>query len=136
MNALKFYKLSLVLNIIGIGLPVLLYLDIHGIDPAIIENLGYSILVAVIMFFWTKKNIENNPLVAILERPDTVMDRTLIEKRMVAVVLLLPIIFGAIAFAAIGYFENGLARTGWMLISMSVGVGIHLEAILRLSRSE
>lgn len=136
MTALRFFKLSLVLNIIGIGLPVFLYFDIYGMDPDIAEWIFYSFLASVAIFFWTKKYIKNNPLMTSLERPNTVMDGSGVEKRMVVIILLFPVTFGAISLAAIGYFDDGLARTGWMLISMSVNIGIHLEGILRLSHSE
>jgi len=136
MTALRFFKLSLVLNIIGIGLPVFLYFDIYGIDSDLAEWIFYSFLASVIMFFWAKKYIKNNPLMKILERPNTVMDGSDIEKRMVVIILLFPVTFGAISIAAIGYFDDGLARTGWMLISMSVNIGMLLEGIHRLSHME
>jgi len=84
------------------------------------------------MYFWNKNISKINPLISILEKPETVVDGSSVEKKMIFVVMLLPVAFGAISIFVIGFCDNGLQQVRWMIMAMAVNVGIHLEAFVRL----
>jgi hypothetical protein len=132
MNLLQATKLSLILNVLGIGFPVFLYVYRGGLNFQIKEVLAYACLCTLVMYFWNKNISKINPLISILEKPETVVDGSPVERKMIFVVMSLPVAFGVISIFAIGFNDNGLKQVTWMIMAMAVNIGIHLEALVRL----
>ena len=132
MKLLQATKLSLILNVLGIGFPVFLYVYRDGLNFQIKEVIAYTFLCTLVMYFWNKNISKINPLISILEKPETVVDGSPVERKMIFVVMSLPVAFGVISIFAIGFYDNGLKQVTWMIMAMAVNVGIHLEAFVRL----
>lgn len=111
-----------------------MYLAIHGFDSDISPYITFSGISAIAIYYLTKKHIVRNLIIQ--ERPDAVVDGTDIERQMVIIVLLLPLILCVIMLMVIGFTDIGLAKIGWMIIAISVNIGQNLEAILRLSQPQ
>lgn len=134
MLAQEFFKKSLFLNTSGIALPIVLYVTIHDFDSDIRIYVIASAAAILIVYFVTKQLLLRNLFTP--ERPDAAMDGTDIEKKMVSVVLFLPMIMGVALLIAIGIFDCRLSKIGWMFIAMSTNIGQNLEALWRLDHIE
>ncbi len=135
MKLLNLTKISLLLNLTGIGLPLYLHWYQHGMNANLVEVVTCSCIGGVAMYLWSKNSARSNPLIALLEKPESVVDSSPLESTMTVAIMLVPITFGLISVTAIANYDDGLASVHWMIIAMAVNTGTHLEAMQRLMHS-
>jgi len=130
MRAIDFYQRGFALTLVGVGMPLLVYLALHGPDAEVASVLLHAVLCASGLYLAT--HISQGQGLTALERAGSVVDGSELERRMALCVLYLPLALGACAVAALLLFDNPLARCSWIIISTAGNAGTTLAAWMRL----
>ena len=134
VSLLNFHKRLLLLNILLLGLLILLGLKIEEATEPIVSSMATVPFTAVVSFLFNRWQVRSRHLD--IETPETNVDASAIESKMVLATFLVVLGLGLGCAATVVFAPEYASRAAWVLPVLGWNLGSTSEAVERLLRKD